>query len=86
MGVRPCVIVRSPQFDGSSTTVVLPTTTKPRSRVLHVRCVVQGAVTFALTDQIRTVDLARLSEPIGRVSPEVLAEIEDALALLLGIV
>lgn len=80
------MIVRSPQFDGSSITVVLPTTTKPRSRDLHVRCVVQGVVTFAMADQIRAVDFDRLSDPIGRVPAEVLRQIEDALALLLGLV
>lgn len=60
-------------------------TTKPRSRDLHIEVGGLDEDSFAMVDQIRTVDFSRLSDPIGTVSLDVISRIERALIMLLGL-
>ena len=89
---RPCIVVSDDRFNRSASglVVVVPLTTVGRGIPWHVRVTVEdGDVreeSFAKTDQVRAVSRDRLiGEPWGRVSPGVMAAIEERLRLLLGL-
>ena len=89
---RPGIIVSDDRFNRSASglVVVVPLTTANRGIPWHVRVGVEdGGVreeSFAMTDQVRAVSRDRLvGDPWGRVSPGVMAAIEERLRLLLGL-
>ena len=89
---RPCIVVSDDRFNRSASglVVVVPLTTVGRGIPWHVRVVPEdGGVreeSFAMADQVRSVSRDRLvGDPWGRVSPDVMAAIEERLRLLLGL-
>jgi mRNA interferase MazF len=90
---RPCIVVSDDRFNRSASglLVVVPLTSVGRGIPWHVRVAPEdGGVreeSWAMTDQLRAVSRDRLvGDPWGRVSPDVLAAIEERLRLLLGLV
>jgi mRNA-degrading endonuclease toxin of MazEF toxin-antitoxin module len=73
------------------TLIVVPTTTQRLDKVRIYEVVIAAGdgvpeTSKALTQHIRVVDIEeRVIRPIGRVSPEVLGRIDDALPIVLGI-
>ena len=89
---RPCIVVSDDRFNRSASglVVVVPLTSVGRGIPWHVRVTVEdGGVreeSFAMADQVRAVSRDRLvGEAWGRVSPAVMAAIEERLRLLLGL-
>lgn len=89
---RPCIVVSDDRFNRSASglVVIVPLTSVNRGIPWHVRVApVDGGVrqeSWAMVDQLRTVSRDRLvGDPWGRVSPAVMAAIEERLRLLLGL-
>ena len=89
---RPCIVVSDDRFNRSASglLVVVPLTSVNRGIPWHVRAVPEDGglrqESWAMVDQLRTVSRDRLvGDPWGRVSPAVMAVIEERLRLLLGL-
>lgn len=90
---RPCVVVQNDVGNRfSSTTIIVPLTDaahvrKPSPIYALVRRGDGGAAkdSYALCDQIRTVDQRRFRRTYGTLLPETMAEIERALRISLGL-
>jgi mRNA interferase MazF len=90
---RPCVVVQNDVGNRfSSTTIVVPLTAathiKSPSPIYVMVKKGDGGVTkdsYALCDQIRTVDQQRFRALYGTLSPETMAGIDSALLISLGL-
>jgi mRNA interferase MazF len=67
---RPCMVV-SPDVlnDRMPTFIVAPMTTGGHAYPFRIPCRFEGKSGFVVLDQIRTVDRARVTRRLGRVSP-----------------
>jgi len=91
-GVRPCVIVSDPDVAGEQRyplVAVVPLTRTPGEGALYPRLEPGGSgirsVSFALVDQVRSVDKRRI-RGIGRsVAPAEMEAIDAGLCLFLGL-
>jgi mRNA interferase MazF len=92
-GLRPCVVVSDAEVVTAQRyplVGVIPLTSRAGEGALYPR-VAEGAsglrlASWALTDQVRSVDKRRVVRHLGRVANEELAAIERGLALFLGMV
>lgn len=90
---RPCVVVQNDVGNRySSTAIVVPLTDAAHIRVpspiyVHVRKGDGGTTkeSFALCDQIRTVDQQRFRSVYGSLAPETMAKLDAALLISLGL-
>jgi mRNA interferase MazF len=77
---RPCVVVSPNELNGAlSTFIVAPLTTGSHPYPFRIPCRFAGKSGHVVPDQLRTVDRARLSQKIGRLSP---ATLERVLGIL----
>ena len=83
-GVRLAVVVQSDHLP-LSTVVVAPTSTAARSADFRPEIVVDGTTTKVLVEQLAAVDLSRLGELVGTVSPEERIAIDEALRDVLAV-
>ena len=91
--VRPILIVQEDQLTdaGSPTLVVLPLTTQIRPALQHLRVLIRARDRLrqdcqVMVDQPRTLDRSRFGEgPLTRLTPEELAQVNQALQVLLGL-
>ncbi len=90
-GVRPVLILQNDTGNKySPTTIVAAVTSKHKRARLptHVPLAArEGPLdkdSVVLLEQVRTIDKTRLKEKIGKLSPEELAQVQDALKLSLG--
>jgi mRNA interferase MazF len=89
-GRRPALVISVDLFNHgpADLVVVLPITSKAKGIPLHVRIAPpEGgvrAISYVKCEDIRSVSRGRLSRFWGRVSSETMHEIEDRLAVLLG--
>ena len=66
---RPCLVVSPDEMNRHiSTVIVAPMTTRGRDYPTRVPCRFQGKEGQVVLDQLRTVDKARLSKSLGRIS------------------
>lgn len=90
-GSRPALVVSVDPFNRSplGLAVIVPITSRSKSSPLHIPIQPpDGGLTlpsFAKCEDVRSVSVERLKEPLGRVSPAVLASVERVLRLLLGL-
>ena len=92
-GVRPCVVVSAPEVIADqryALMCVVPITGTPGEGALYPR-LSPGASglrkpSFALVDQLRSVDKRRVTRFLGRVSADELKNIDQSLRLYLGLV
>jgi mRNA interferase MazF len=92
-GLRPCVVVSDPEVVTAQRfplLAVVPITGRAGQGALYPS-LVSGASglrqpSWALADQVRSVDKRRVRRLVGRVSEGELAQIDQALALYLGLV
>jgi mRNA interferase MazF len=90
---RPCVVVQNDLGNRyASTTIVVPLTDAAHIKVpspiyVLVRKGDGGATkdSFALCDQIRTVDQRRFRAVYGTLSPETISRLDEALLISLGL-
>ena len=91
-GVRPCLIVSDPDVTEDQRyplLCIVPMTGRPGLGALYPE-LTEGSGglrkrSFALLDQIRTVDKRRVLKVYGRIPPEELEAVDDGLRLLLGL-
>jgi mRNA interferase MazF len=83
-GGRLAVVLQSDHLP-LSTVVVAPTSTSARAADFRPQITVGGAATRVLVEQMAAVDLSRLGEHLGRVDPEELLALDDALRDVLGL-
>src|SRR6202035_1307820 len=91
-GVRPCVVVSAPEVIAEQRyplVCVVPITGTPGEGALYPR-IKPGASglrkpSFALVDQLRSVDKRRVSRLLGRISADELKPIDEGVRLYLGL-
>jgi len=67
---RPCLIVSPDDLNEHLRTVIVaPITTGGQAYPWRVRCRFQGRTGFVVTDQLRTVDIERLTRRLGSLAP-----------------
>jgi mRNA interferase MazF len=77
---RPCVVVSPDVLNARMPTfIVAPMTTGGHAYPFRVSCRFEGKAGFVVLDQIRTVDRARVSRRLGRLSPRTVETILHAL-------
>lgn len=73
---RPCVVLSPNELNGAlSTFIVAPLTTGSHPYPFRIPCRFAGKSGHVVPDQLRTVDRARLSQKIGRLSPATLERV-----------
>lgn len=66
--------------------IVVPLTTKPRNWPTRINVTLHGITAQAMCEQVRAVDVSRLQPDLyGRISPAILAEIQQTVANLIGV-
>ncbi len=90
-GVRPVLILQNDTGNKYSPTTIVAAVTSRHKRArlpTHVPLAArEGPLdkdSVVLLEQVRTIDKTRLKEKIGKLSPEELAQVQDALKLSLG--
>lgn len=91
--VRPVLIVQEDRLidAGLPTVVVLPLTTRTRLSLQHLRVLIRARDRLqqdcqVMVDQPRTLDRNRLGEgPLTRLTSDELAQVDQALQVLLGL-
>jgi mRNA-degrading endonuclease toxin of MazEF toxin-antitoxin module len=92
-GPHPAVVVQSDRMRRSSTTLVVPMSSAPRSAANHPPYLVTVSARqsglkrdgFAKCDQVTTIPGARLGPRLGRLNPETMDRLDDALRFVLAI-
>ena len=83
-GGRLAVVLQSDHLP-LSTVVVAPTSASARPSDFRPEITVDGQVTRVLVEQLAAVDLSRLGQRVGRVTPEEHLAIDDALRDVLAL-
>ena len=84
-GARFAVIVQTDDLSALSTTVVAPTSRSAAAATFRPEIEVAGETTRVLVEQLRAVDLDRLGEHAGRLSPDERRAVDDALEIVLDL-
>lgn len=84
-GPRYAVIVQAEALLALSTVLVAPTSRSAAPATFRPQVQVAGWQTRVLVEQLRAVDLRRLDEHAGRVTPDEQRGIDQALELVLGL-
>ena len=84
-GARYAVIVQADEFLDLSTTLVAPTSTSAMPATFRPVIDLDGTETRVLVEQTTVVDPQRLGRSAGRLDPDELHAIDQALSLLLGL-
>ena len=82
---RYAVIVQADEFLDLSTTLVAPTSTSAMPATFRPVIDLDGTETRVLVEQTTVVDPQRLGRSAGRLDPDELDAIDQALSLLLGL-
>ena len=84
-GARYAVVVQSDEFLDLSTTLVAPTSTTAAPTTFRPTIDLRGETTRVLVEQTAVVDPQRLGRSAGRLDPEELRAVDEALSLVLGL-
>ena len=92
-GPHPAVVVRTDRMAMSTTVIVAPLTSAPRSASEKPRYLVPVAAReaglprdgFVKCDQLATFPAILLGPKLGRLNPEAIARLDDALRFVLGL-
>ena len=84
-GARYAVIVQADEFLQLSTVLVSPTSTSAQPASFRPPITLDGTPTRILVEQTTVVDPQRLGRTAGRLDPEELSAVDEALALVLGL-
>ena len=77
---RPCVVVSPDVLNARMPTfIVAPMTTGGHAYPFRVPCRFEGKAGFVVLDQIRTVDRARVTRRLGRLTPATVEKVLHAL-------
>jgi mRNA interferase MazF len=84
-GVRFAVVVQADEFLSLSTAVVAPTSRSALPATFRPEVQIAGESTRVLVEQLRAVDIERLGERAGRLTPDEQRAVDEALELVLGL-
>ena len=84
-GARYAVVVQADEFLDLSTTLIAPTSLGAQPATFRPTVAISGRQTRVLVEQTTVVDPQRLGRTAGRLEPEEIAAVDDALALILGL-
>jgi mRNA interferase MazF len=84
-GPRFAVIVQTDELSALSTTIVAPTSRSAAAATFRPEIEVGGETTRVLVEQLRAIDLERLGEQAGRLSPDERRAVDDALEIVLDL-
>ena len=84
-GERFGVVVQSDSFLPRSVVLVAPTSRSARAASFRPVIDVLGAPTRVLVEQVGAVDMHRLGKRVGRLTPDDLWQVEDALRVVLDL-
>jgi mRNA-degrading endonuclease toxin of MazEF toxin-antitoxin module len=88
-GLRPAIVVQADLYCSLSTIWVLPISTKARPEIdFHVPVTIQGKRTYALIEQLTTVDRKRRLRPenyLGQLTAEEMARIDEMMRIFGGL-
>jgi mRNA interferase MazF len=74
--VRPCLVISPDEMNHHIRTVIIaPMTTRGRAYPTRVPCKIKGKSGQVVLDQLRTVDSARLTSKLGRISEKIGSEV-----------
>jgi mRNA interferase MazF len=79
------VIVQADEFLALSTLLVSPTSTSAQSASFRPAITLNGTHMHVLVEQTTVVDPQRLGRSAGRLDPDELNAVDEALALVLGL-
>ncbi len=82
---RRFAVVLQPDWLSLSTWIVAFTSTRARATSFRPSVVIGGRETLVLCDQLATVGLNRLTEPVGFLTLEEMQRVDDALCLVLDL-
>ena len=82
---RRFAVVLQPEWLNLSTWIVAFTSTIARATSFRPSVVIADQETLVMCDQLDTVDINRLSEPIGFLSVADLQQVDEALSLILDL-
>ena len=82
---RYAAIVQSDEFSWLGTVLIAPMSTSAQPTIFRPEITVRGRRTRVLTDQVLTVDRARIGRSAGRLSSAELRELDESLSRLLGL-
>lgn len=82
---RRLAVVLQPDWLSLSTWIVAFTSTSARETSFRPPVVVAGQRMLVLCDQLTTVDLQRLTEPVGFLTLEEMQHVDEALVLVLDL-
>jgi len=83
-GSRYAVIVQAAELLALSTAIVAPTSRSARPATFRPEIEVHGERTRVLVEQLRAVDVDRLTEQAGHLAAGEQRSLDDALAIVLG--
>ena len=84
-GARYGVVLQSDALSALSTVVIAPTSTRARAASFRPEIDIEGEPTRVLVEQLGAVDRSRLGRSAGRLEADELVEVDDALAVVLGL-
>ena len=82
---RRFAVVLQPDWLSLSTWIVAFTSTSARETSFRPSVIIAHQETLVMCDQLDTVDLNRLTEPVGFLSTEDMQRVDEALALVLDL-
>lgn len=84
-GDRFAVVVQADEFLPRSVVIVAPTSRSARSATFRPEAEIEGETTRVLVEQLGAVDVRRLGEVVGHLTPEELWGLDEALLAVLGL-
>ncbi|MGI8440480.1 MAG: type II toxin-antitoxin system PemK/MazF family toxin [Thermoleophilaceae bacterium] len=84
-GRRYGVVLQATELLGLFTVILAPTSTRSLDATFHPRVRIRDELTSVLVEQLSAVDPSRLGDRHGRVTPEELEAIDDALRLVFNL-
>lgn len=84
-GARPGVVVQADELLALSTVLIAPTSRSATAATFRPMIDISGTATRVLIDQLRVLDAQAVKGGLGRLAPEELEAVDEALALMLGL-
>lgn len=84
-GRRFGVIVQADALLPRTVVLIAPTSRRARSSTFRPELLIEGETTRVLVEQVGAVDVNRLGDQVGRVSPEEIWGIDESLLTVLGL-
>lgn len=84
-GTRFAVVVQAEALLGLSTALVAPTSRSALAATFRPEVEIGGDPTRVMIEQLRALDIRRLDDFAGRLSPDEMRDVDEALSLVLAL-